>query len=300
MVCDVDGNVHLSSGKETTGGNLMKSLSVKNSENPEIRADKSLGQHFLFDQGILTEIVNFAGASSNDVILEIGPGLGSLTAEILRTGAKILAVEYDKNLAENLPLNIQKFIGGGDDLLQNLEIINADFLQFDLNQVPQNYKVVANIPYYITAKIVKKLLTADNKPKTITLLIQKEVAERLAAGDGDLSILAISAQVYSRVTLGPIVQREFFNPAPKVHSQVVKMELYDKNLISDINEKEFFRLVKIGFSSPRKKVLRNLSGGLQESPDKIREIFTKLDIPENARAENLTIDDWKNIHNDVM
>ena len=300
MACDVGGNAHLNFGKETTGGNLMKGLSVKNSENPEIRADKSLGQHFLFDQGILTEIVNFAEVSSDDVILEIGPGLGSLTAEILHAGSKILAVEYDKNLARNLPLSIQKFIGGSDDLLQNLEIINADFLQFDLNQVPQNYKVVANIPYYITAKIVKKLLTTDNKPRTITLLVQKEVAERLAAGDGNLSILAISAQVYSRVTLGPIVRREFFDPAPKVHSQVVKMELYDKNLISDINEKEFFRLVKIGFSSPRKKVLRNLSGGLQESPDKIREIFAKLDISEDARAQNLTIDDWKNIYNDAI
>lgn len=250
--------------------------------------NKSLGQHFLFDRTILTEIVNFAGADPDGTVLEIGPGLGTLTSVLLKKFNHVVAIEYDADLADKLPA---QFPGREN----NLTIFNADFLQFNLNQLPANYHVVANIPYYITAKIVRKLLTAENKPKTITLLVQKEVAERLAAEPGDLSILAISAQVYSRVTLGPIVGKNWFTPPPKVDSQVVKMELYDQNLVADLNEDEFFRLVKIGFSSPRKKVLRNLAGGLHENPNKIREIFVQLNIAENTRAEDLTIDQWNKL-----
>ena len=250
----------------------------------DIHTNKSLGQHFLFDPGILGSIVDFSGVAAGDVVLEIGPGPGTLTRALLDRGARVIAVEFDKELADKLQSNDSA-----------LTVINADFLQFDLEQMPRGYHVVANIPYYITAKIVRKLLTAENKPKTTTLLVQKEVAERLTAGPGDLSILAISTQVYSRVTPGPIVKKNLFTPPPKVDSQLVKMEIYDQSLIADVDEKEFFKLVKIGFSSPRKKVLKNIAGGLQKSPDEIRAMFVDAGIPENVRAEDLSVDTWKKL-----
>ena len=250
--------------------------------------NKSLGQHFLFDRTVLTEIVNFAGADPDGTVLEIGPGLGTLTSVLLKNFNHVIAVEYDADLAAKLPA---QFPGHEN----HLTVVSDDFLQFDLNQLPAGYHVVANIPYYITAKIVHKLLTAENKPKNATLLVQKEVAERLAAAPGDLSILAISAQVFAKVSLGPVVKRGYFTPPPKIDSQVVKLELYSENLISDLDEKEFFRIVKLGFSSPRKKVLKNLAGGLHVETAKMQEIFAKLNINENARAEDLTIENWKNI-----
>ncbi|MCL1876681.1 16S rRNA (adenine(1518)-N(6)/adenine(1519)-N(6))-dimethyltransferase RsmA [Candidatus Saccharibacteria bacterium] len=276
----------------------------------KIVADKSLGQHFLFDPAVLHEIVDFAGVDSDDVVLEIGPGLGTLTQILTQKARAVIAVEFDKELASKLSLRGRSpkqsdnesrdrllppdQVRGRNDSGQ-LEVINADFLQFDLNQLPVGYRVVANIPYYITAKIVRKLLTAENKPKSATLLVQKEVAERLAATAGDLSILAISAQVYSRVTLGPVIRKNLFTPPPKVDSQVVKMELLDQNLIADIDENDFFKFVKIGFSAPRKKVLKNLANGLHKDPDEIRTAFAELRISENARAEDLSIENWKNL-----
>ncbi|MDR0957523.1 MAG: 16S rRNA (adenine(1518)-N(6)/adenine(1519)-N(6))-dimethyltransferase RsmA [Candidatus Nomurabacteria bacterium] len=274
---------------------------------PEIQTDKSLGQHFLFDQTVLSLIVDFADVESGDTVLEIGPGLGTLTAVLIQKAGAVVAVEFDKDLAEKLKSSLSDLFrqskdkldypneSGNDKIQDNLQVINADFLQFDLNNLPKNYKVVANIPYYITAKIVRKLLTAENKPKSVTLLVQKEVAERIAADAGDLSILAVSAQVYAKVSLGPIVGRQFFTPPPKVDSQVVKMELYEKSLVADLDEADFFRIVKMGFSSPRKKVLKNLAGGLHVEPDKIATIFAKLNISENARAEDITIENWREI-----
>ncbi|MCA9335244.1 ribosomal RNA small subunit methyltransferase A, partial [Candidatus Saccharibacteria bacterium] len=206
---------------------------------------KSLGQHWLTDRDVLAGIADSAEIGPDDTVLEIGPGLGTLTSELLRRAKTVIAVEFDPDLARKLPA---QFPG------KNLEVINQDILTFDLNQLPEGYKVVANVPYYITSKIVQLLMTAANKPATTVLLVQKEVAERIAAESGDMSILAISAQVYAEASLGDIVPASFFTPPPKVDSQVVVLSMRPTPLVWPDQEKLFFQIVKAGFSAKRKKL----------------------------------------------
>ncbi len=247
---------------------------------------KSLGQHWLTDDTILRQIVDYANLESSDTVLEIGPGLGTLTKVLSEKAGEVVAIEFDRELAENLP---------GQISAENLKIVNADFLQFDLNVLPKNYKVVANVPYYITAKIVQKLLTAKNRPREIVLLVQKEVAERLAAKPGNLSILAISAQLFAEVNLGIVVKSEFFTPPPKVDSQVVIMKIRNEPLFANLNEKLFFRVVKAGFSARRKKLRTSLAGGLNLSKTEAENLLQKAEIDPNLRAQDLSLDDWADL-----
>lgn len=242
---------------------------------------KSLGQHWLKDRFVLASIADDASIKSTDTVLEIGPGLGTLTSELLKRASKVVAVELDQDLAHKLP---GQFPG------KNLEVVNQDILDFDLNVLPKDYVVVANVPYYITSKIIQLLMTAKNRPRTVVLLIQKEVAERLAAKPGDLSILAISAQIYSDVSLGMIVPRELFTPPPKVDSQVVILNTRSEPLV--LNEVAFFRVVKAGFSAKRKKLRSSLSGGLGVSKIEAEEYLRFADISPDSRAEDLEISDW--------
>lgn len=245
--------------------------------------DKSLGQHWLKDRLVLEHIADCADVSEGDTVLEIGPGLGTLTSELLRRADNVIAVEFDPNLAKKLP---GQFPG------KNLAVHNEDILKFDLSQLPAGYKVVANVPYYITSKIVQKLMTAENRPSTTVLLVQKEVAERIAAKPGDMSILAISAQVYARASLGNVVPAEFFTPPPKVDSQVVILKTHNEPLISTANERPFFRMVKAGFSAKRKKLRSSLSGGLGISKPEAEELLHRAGISPDSRAEDLAIEDW--------
>jgi len=244
---------------------------------------KSLGQHWLKDRQVLIDIAEAAEITPLDTVLEIGPGLGTLTSELLRRAEKVIAVELDGELAAKLP---GQFPG------KTLQVINEDILDFDLSVLPKNYIVVANVPYYITSKIIKKLLTDENKPKTIVLLIQKEVAERLAAVPGDLSILAISAQIYGKVELDQVVPAIFFTPPPKVDSQVVIVRTRPEPLISFEDEKLFFRVVKAGFSSKRKKLRSSISAGLNISKPDAEVLLRKANIDPDDRAEALTINQW--------
>jgi 16S rRNA (adenine1518-N6/adenine1519-N6)-dimethyltransferase len=244
---------------------------------------KSLGQHWLKDRDILSVIADAADISDTDTVLEIGPGLGTLTSELLRRAEKVVAVELDQDLAAKLPA---QFPG------KNLEVIQQDILSFDTSSLPANYVVVANVPYYITSKIIQMLLGAANKPRTIVLLIQKEVAERLAAEPGDLSILAISAQVYADVELGEVVPAAFFTPPPQVDSQVVILQTRSTPLLDGIDEKQFFKVVKAGFSAKRKMLRSSLAGGLGISKDEVEELLGKAGINPNSRAEELTIPEW--------
>jgi 16S rRNA (adenine1518-N6/adenine1519-N6)-dimethyltransferase len=244
---------------------------------------KSLGQHWLKDREILARIAEAAGITSLDTVLEIGPGLGTLTSELLRRAKKVIAVELDTALAEKLP---GQFPG------KTLEVINEDILEFDLNVLPKQYIVVANVPYYITSKIIKKLLTSDNKPKTTVLLIQKEVAQRLAAKPGNMSILNISAQIYGEVELDQMVPAHYFTPPPKVDSQVVVIRTRAEPLIAPEDEKQFFKVVKAGFSSKRKKLRSSLSAGLNISKQETEDVLKKVGINPDDRAEALAIQQW--------
>ena len=248
-----------------------------------IKNDKSLGQHWLRDREALGHIADCAELSRDDTVLEIGPGLGTLTSELLRQSGKVIAVEFDSELARKLPA---QFPG------TNLEVIQGDILKFDLSNLPNGYKVVANIPYYITSKIIQMLMTATNKPSIVVLLIQKEVAQRLAAQPGDMSILGISAQVYANVSLGNIVKAKLFTPPPKVDSQVVILKTRFEPFLTDISETDFFHVVKAGFSAKRKMLRSSLSGGLNISKTEVEIILKKADINPNDRAETLDLQAW--------
>lgn len=247
---------------------------------------KELGQHWLHDREILAAIADEANLSKEDTVLEIGPGLGTLTSELLRQAGRVVAVEFDNELASKLPA---QFPG------TNLTVVGEDILQYDLSILPAGYKVVANVPYYITSKIVQRLVTANNKPSTVVLLVQKEVAERLAAQPGDMSILAISAQVYAEVRLGDMVPAELFTPPPKVDSAVVVLKMRPASLLAGIDEKSFWRIVKAGFSAKRKKLRSSLSGGLRISKPEVEQLLKDANINPGSRAESLSIADWKRI-----
>lgn len=245
--------------------------------------NKSLGQHWLKDRLVLEHIADSAEISQDDVVLEIGPGLGTLTSVLLGRAKSVTSVEFDRELARKLP---RQFPG------KNLTVINDDILQFDLDSLPSGYKVAANVPYYITSKIVEKLMTATNKPSVAVLLVQKEVAERIAARPGDMSILAIAAQIYAEASLGDVVPAEFFTPPPKVDSQVVIFKTRSEPLVATSQEKEFFRMVKAGFSSKRKKLRSSLSGGLGVSKIEAEAMLANANISPDSRAEDLAIEDW--------
>ncbi len=244
---------------------------------------KSLGQHWLKDRSILAVIADEVSITKDDTVLEIGPGLGTLTSELLRRAGTVVAVEIDGDLARKLP---GQFPG------TSLEVVNQDILTYDLTQLPKGYSVVANVPYYITSKIVQYLVTSDNPPREIVLLIQKEVAERIVAEPGDMSILAISAQMYAEARLGVKVPAEYFTPPPKVDSQVVILSMRTEPLVSKELERSFFRLVKAGFAAKRKKLRSSLAGGLHLPKSEIESLLDTAGISPEKRAEDLSIEDW--------
>ena len=247
---------------------------------------KSLGQHWLKDPEILADIAEAAELTGDDVVLEIGPGLGTLTSRLLARANSVTAVEFDADLARKLP---GQFPG------KKLTVVSQDILQFDLNQLPKNYKVVANVPYYITSKIVEKLMTAENKPSIAVLLVQKEVAERIAAEAGNMSILSVSVQIFAEAELDIEVPRQFFTPPPKVDSQVVILRTRNNPLITPEDQRDFFRIVKAGFSAKRKKLRSSLSGGLGIDKSAVEELLKNAGISPDARAEDLAIEDWKRL-----
>ena len=252
-----------------------------------VAPNKALGQHWLHDVDTLEAIVNAASLEPTDTVLEIGPGLGTLTDKLLQVAKEVIAVEYDHVLAQNLAKKYKN--------TANVTIIEHDILTFDLTKLPKNYIIVANIPYYLTSKLVRILCESANPPKRAVLLVQKEVARRIAAKAGDMSILSVSAQVYNNVSLGVNVKADMFTPPPKVDSQVVILERRSQPLVDLAIMPLFFRVVKAGFSERRKKLRSSLSGGLILPKDKVDELLAKSNINPNARAQELSIEDWVNL-----
>ena len=256
---------------------------------------KSLGQHWLYNRAILDEIAGLAKGISNEesaydssekteveTVLEIGPGLGTLTSSLLKRFLKVVAIEFDENLAANLP---KSFPG------KNLEVINEDILKFDFSSIKEPYAVAGNIPYYITSPIIEKLLTASNLPKRIVLLMQKEVAERIM--DEKETVLSLFVKNRANAFLGPVVLKDEFTPPPKVDSQVIVLEPKRPEI-----EDEVFKIIRIGFSSPRKKVLANLSS--LKSREELANIFSKLGINLDSRPADLKLSDWNNLYKIIM
>lgn len=251
-----------------------------------IRAKKVLGQHWLTDEKTLKTICDSADLRPNDTVLEIGPGLGSLTRHLVGRVKRVIAVELDESLAARLPQAVPA---------PNLEVLQADILKFNFNRLPSGYKVVANIPYYLTSRLLRVLLESSRPPASIALLVQKEVAERICAKPGKMSILAVSMQIFYECQLGLIVPAKLFKPPPKVDSQIVLLNRRPKPLISKADTDKFFKIVKAGFCEKRKKLRNSLAKGLKIKKEDAEQLLRAAKIGKDSRAEELTIADWYKI-----
>lgn len=256
-----------------------------------MKAKKSLGQNFLNSSKALMDIVNAAEINADDIILEIGPGKGVLTEKLLQFAGNVIAVEKDDDLYELLKEKFSSEIEKG-----NLDLIHGDILEFDPSVLKFysdfNFKIVANIPYNITGAIFKKFLSAEYKPECMVLLVQKEVAERIAKEKKE-SILSVSVKAYGNPKYISTVKAGSFVPAPKVDSAVLLIENISNTFFKEFSEEKFFLALRAGFASKRKK----LSSNLREvySKEKIDKTFADLKIDPNIRAEDLKLSDWKNI-----
>lgn len=248
---------------------------------------KSLGQHWLRDHDSLQAMCDAANVQKTDYVLEIGPGLGTLTELLVKQVGQVQAVEFDESLAKALPLRVRE---------DNLQTTVADILSFDFTNLPAGYKLVANIPYYLTSNLIRTISETPNPPITAVMLVQEEVAERVAAEPGDMSILSITAQFYWQVSLGLKVPAELFTPQPKVDSQILIMQRRSQPLFPDVPEKDFFRIIKAGFSQRRKTLLNSLSAGMQVEKQTIKTVCESVDIDPKRRAQTLSLDEWYNLY----
>jgi len=259
--------------------------------------NRFLGQNFLIDEKVLKKIIETADIKKGDNVIEIGPGLGVLTQALLAKGANVVAIEKDKDLIPVLEENLQEFLNSGGDCGQIKKIINEDFLTFNYEKLISDfggkpYKVVSNIPYYITSPVLRKILSPETKPQEIIFLVQREVAERICAKPGDMSVISVFVQFYGTPSVAEIVKPESFWPAPKVESAILKIVLDRKPALEDDELKSFWRLVKIGFSSRRKTLANNLAAGFHAKPTEVRESLEALGFGDKARAQELSVEDW--------
>ena len=274
---------------------VIKSIFKKNGIKPK----KYLGQNFVVNKSVIDNIVKAAELNAADTIIEIGPGLGALTMELAKKAKQVIAVEKDGAMCKILK-NVLK-----ESNLENVDIIQEDILNFQFsppaggfNQLPnlnfqtlKTYKLVANIPYYITQPLIRLLLESEKPPQSITLLVQKEVAQRICAIAPRMNLLAISVQFYAWPKIISNVSKNNFWPRPKVDSAILKITRINKNC-EQIDTDNFFKTARAGFSSPRKMLIGNLNKKLEIPREIILKIYQNLNINPNIRAENLTIKEW--------
>jgi len=255
----------------------------------DLRPSKSLGQNFLQDKAALQKIVNAAGLGSSDAVLEIGPGLGSLTRYLALSARSVTAVELDRKLFPALESVLAPY--------QNVRLVQGDILKLNPAGLMETsgYIVVANIPYYITSVVIRHLLEAELRPSRVVLTVQKEVAERICADQGRMSLLALSVQVYGNPVFGTIIPAEAFYPPPKVDSAVLCIEVYPQPIIPADRLEKFFVLIKAGFSQKRKTLRNALSNGLRIAPDETEELLSAAGIDSQRRAETLSLKEWGNL-----
>lgn len=257
----------------------------------EIRPSRSKGQNFLINEKIYDEIVEAAKITKEDTVLEVGPGLGFLTAKLAKVAKQVVSVELDDKLANFLQ------IGLDSNDVENVTIVNQDVLKFNPTDLPKNYKVVANLPYNITSIFLRTFLNQKNRPQSLVLMLQKEVAERLVAKPGDMSMLALSVQFFGETEIIREVKAGNFWPEPKIDSAVIKITLdhSKQGNISLDEEKAFFRLAKFGFSAKRKMLKNNLGSGLKISNAEAEKLLMGVALSPQARAEDLSVSDWQKL-----
>jgi 16S rRNA (adenine1518-N6/adenine1519-N6)-dimethyltransferase len=259
-----------------------------------VRAAKALGQHFLIDHRVLSTIVEAAELSTTDTVVEVGPGLGILTQELVDRAGAVVAVEVDVELARALG----KHLPGRT----NLRIVNSSILDFSPEELltdlavrgkpPASYKVVANLPYYIAAPTLRHFLEASVRPELMVVMVQKEVGESIAAGPGSMSLLGISVQVYGTPRVVGIVPARCFYPRPKVKSAIVRIDVHPKPALPVEEIPVFFDVVRAGFSSPRKQLRNSLSVGLDVPAAEARRLLEAAGIAPERRPQTLSVSEW--------
>ena len=267
-----------------------------------IIANKKLGQNFLIDEYVVNEITNIADISKNDLIIEIGPGIGTLTKTLLEKAGKVISIEIDKKVLKILN---ERFF-----LYKNFELINQDILQVNLNNLIKentnseitNCKIVANLPYYITTPILIKLLSEKLSVKSITIMVQKEVAERLTVIPGEKNSSSISYMVYyyadSKIALE--VPKNCFIPSPNVDSAIIKLDFLNEPRVKIDNEKEFLKLIQTAFSQKRKTLINSLlNNNIFLSREEAENIITSIGLDVKTRPENLSIYDFANLYKKI-
>ncbi|GAI15800.1 unnamed protein product, partial [marine sediment metagenome] len=262
-----------------------------------LKAKKGLGQHFLVDEDILECILSAAELSRKDIVVEVGPGLGILTKRLAEVAGKVIAVELDFKLVRMLRESLASF--------SNVKIIHADILKIapqqllgdylTIPELAQGYKVVANLPYYITSPILRHFLEAWAKPSLMVVMVQKEVGEAIAANPGKMSLLSVSTQFYSKPTIIAFVPAGSFYPPPKVDSLILRLDVYSKPPIEVCDVDRFFDIVSCGFRSPRKQLRNSLAQALGMPPSQVALLLGKAGIEAKRRAETLNLGEWKEL-----
>ena len=273
---------------------------------------KSLGQNFLIDEHHLERIVAAADLTPEDTVLEIGPGLGVLTHRLAAQAGRVIAVELDDRLISFLRT---QFI-----TQSHVSIVHGDILELDPaalvgnaetpSKIPgrplgpalhtPHYKVVANLPYYITSAVIRHLLEASQPPSLAVLMLQKEVAERFCAQPGDMSLLAVSVQFYARPAIVHHVPASAFYPRPKVDSAVLRLDVLPQPVVPDLAPEQFFRVVRAGFSQKRKQLLNTLSAGLHLPKPEVGATLQQIGIDPTRRAETLALEEWGEVCHAVL
>jgi len=253
----------------------------------DLRARKRLGQHFLIDNNVLQQILSAAELTADDIVIEVGPGLGILTRELARRVKRVIAVELDDTLAELLRRELSPF--------PNVTIVNEDILKIDPSDLvseTERYKVVANLPYYITSPVLRHFLEASVKPGLMVVMVQREVAQAIAAGPGRRSLLSISVQFYGQPRIISKVPASSFYPAPEVDSAILRIDLYPRPAVAVDDVDGFFEMVRAGFASPRKQLANSLAQGLGWPKADVLNILEEASIAPQRRAETLTLEEW--------
>jgi 16S rRNA (adenine1518-N6/adenine1519-N6)-dimethyltransferase len=260
----------------------------------DISPSRSKGQNFLINEGIYRAIIEAAHIKAEDTVLEVGPGLGFLTAKLSELAKRVVAVELDDKLAQILELAISA------QEVENVEIVNQDILRFNPGEyfkAGEDYKVVANLPYNITSVFLRTFLSSLYPPQSLVLMLQKEVAERIITKEPDMTLLSLSIAYYGRAEIIRTVPSSDFWPAPAVDSAIIRIvcEREKPSQASLIADKNFFRLARVGFSAKRKMLKNNLMAGLKIEADKIDQVFVETGLDKKVRAENLSLKDWQNL-----
>ncbi len=252
-----------------------------------LKARKGLGQHFLIDSEVLQEITTAAELIPADIILEVGPGLGILTAELAKRVAQVIAVELDSKLTVLLKQQLSSY--------GNVTFVNSDILDIDpisLLKEEKTYKVVANLPYYITSPVLRHFLEASVKPEIMIVMVQKEVAEAITAEAGQRSVLSNSVQYYGKPSIINRVPAQSFYPAPKVDSAILRIDLYPQPIVAITDEQGFFNLIKAGFAATRKQIVNSLAQGLRWPKVEVLSLLENAGIAPQRRAETLSLEEW--------